>query len=231
MRLMLSLLLLVMMRVSTSAQTQDTLYTIKIFPILNARVDCSNLINPIDPSLLFSIEAYPFVPWVSVVQEAGYVVDMVKGDGNENIVNSFKYRTELRFNNAYRMYDDSFWFNVFLGLNYQYRELTFREEYIFGYECETGDCAYYQNYKGNIPTKRYSYQIWSGAQLFAKRFVMELGYGFGYSYLKIDDERLQEGKIIQENKFLKQSDIGGHLDFYLSYKIGYVIFWKKKAGR
>lgn len=217
----IAFLLLLTLSAAAFSQALDS-NKVEFYPLLSARVDFLNIINPKDPSLLFSVEVSPFVRWMSVVQEAGIVVGL-RLPYTEEIVSSFKYRSELHF-----FLDVTSDLRAYIGGDFQYRGLTIRDKYIFGYDCSGDDCVYYRKYEDELPIQRYTYQYRVGGQFWSNRFLFDVNVGIGQSYTKIDDASLSKGVIIEQNNYLNQSDLGWNYVITFSAKIGYIICWRRK---
>ncbi|MEQ8472953.1 MAG: hypothetical protein RIC35_17295 [Marinoscillum sp.] len=193
----------------------------KPYPLLNAKIDLANIMNPEDPSFLFSLEFLPFVRWMSISQEIGFVSDIRSHD--VKVVESLKYRGEVRLYVTEELLGPNLYF--YIGGDYQYRGLTIYEQYILGYECE-GGCVYYQKYEENIPTERHSYQLRFGTQARINRMVIEWDLGLGESYFRINDPMFEEGTIVEQNRYLSESIKGKNLFCTFRAKIGYTLFQK-----
>ena len=211
--------------VSSLFAQEDTVEHVTKYPILIPKIDVANAANPEDPSWIFALEFFPFIKWLSLSQEVGFVSD-IREDETATLVSSLKYRRELRlysptFGSGY--YD----FATYVGGSYQRRDLTINDNYIIGYECEGDDCVYYQNYEGDISTTRKVYQVHVGIQMRADRFVLEGDLGAGESRFTVDRSPFfEESSFVEKERFLSEANLGKKTYVNFRLKVGYML-WRR----
>ena len=198
----------------------DSLYNETKYPLLVGKIDLANFANPEDPSWLFSLEFYPFIKWVSLSQEVGFVSN-IREDETASIVSSLKYRSEIRlYSPDVEVYTSDF-LVFYLGGSYQRRNLTINDTYILGYECSGGDCVYYQQFTGDISTQRDAYQMHVGIQSRAKRIVFEADAGVGEYQFNIDRDMINNATMAERNRFLSEANLGRNQYITFRFKVGY----------
>jgi len=187
-------------------------------PLAYLKLDFLNVINPIDPSVLFSVEYFPGKRWFSLGHEVGFVSE-IRSYADVPIVNSFKTRHEVRF---YIDLDESLRF--FSGLNFQYRSLTVHETYVVGYDCG-GDCGYYRKVDNNFHTKRFAYFMeWGIQSTIANRLLLEASGSLGTYNFQINRSDFYEGNLIERNRFIEKDKVGNQVYLSVNGRIGYILF-------
>jgi hypothetical protein len=203
-----------------SLQAQDTTAIAK--PVWGyAKIDFLNLFNPFDPSLLVSLEYMIKPERLSVTYELGSVV-AIRHYKNVPVTGSFKSRLELRY--YLTEFDKSEFITPYISMDLLYRKLKVDESYIVGYDCSDG-CDYYRKYDGDFTTRRYAYQVKFGSQTrLGERIVVDLDMGIGASYLYLDRSKIDNGVMVETNRFLGEDAYGYKLFFTINGKLGYRIY-------
>lgn len=194
--------------------------------LVNLKVDFTNMINPEDPSLLFSVE-YFLKPYFSINHEAGYVVSIQTEDLGESF-EGFKTRHEFRwfFNE-----NDQKQTRLYTSVNFQYRYLAMKDRYTLGYECDdfNGNCEYLKNFIGKVKTDRYVVQVRMGIQShLSNRVICEFDAGLGYQKYDVRRSSLNGGRLMEPNRFFDEDDFATKPYVSVSGKLGFVLF--KKSG-
>ncbi len=198
---------------------QSTIPTNTETPASILKIDLLNVLNPIDPSVLVSIEHFPSNQKISLIHEAGVVVDIRQYE-QVDLVKSFKTRHELRY------YFEGLFENTGIPVPYvsadiQYRYLVVNERYVLGYQCEE-DCNYYRNFKGNIPTNMWTYQVRFGSQTsFGKRLVFDVNFGFGQRSYTVKRSAVYHGSFIDDERFISENKLGTRLVLSAQGKLGW----------
>lgn len=193
-------------------------------PILLIKGEMANLINPVDPSLLGSIEFFP-LKQLSFSQEFGYVTN-IRSYKNVDLVRSFKMRQEVRYYLPFDLKRTRF----FARIDYQYRLLVVNERYVLGYECN-GDCEYYRNFSGDFKTDRHAWQVgWGISSRLTERFFLEGDFGLGRYRYTLDRSAIGEGQLIENDRFLEEEVFGNHPYITFRAKLGYMIIGGRKEA-
>lgn len=189
--------------------------------LINAKVDFSNIINPVDPSLLVSVE-WLMTPQVSLSQEAGLVTGLRLAEETTHF-KGVKVREELRYYMAAFGGDN----RVYGSFNVSYRYLGVNDRYTLGYGCdEFENCDYYRSFNGTIKTDRYAAQMRLGLNSrLSDRLFMEIDFGFGMQQYDLRrSSALDEGRFMENNRFFEEGDFGRQPYLTMSGKLCYSVF-------
>lgn len=207
----------------------DTVFTKREYPLFVPKFEIGNMMNPEDPSWIFSGEFFPGINWLSLSQDIGYV-NNIRSHTGVKIKESLKLGTEIRLYTPDNLFENETLY-FYLSLGYTYRKLTITDRYILGFECENNNCVYYQNYKGDFPTTRYAYLLRFGAQARMNRIFLEWDLGLGVYNFEIDPAVLRDGSIVENNRFLNEEYVGNQPYGVLRIKLGYSLFNHEKLVR
>lgn len=185
--------------------------------------DFFNVVNPEDPSLLLSLE-YFLNPWLSISQEAGIVAGVLSQDDPESFF-GLKSRQEVRY--YFSEFGES---RIYVSLNWMYRYLEVRDEYILAFGCgDFGDCDYYQNYQGKIKTDRSAGQLRFGLSgKLSNKITLEADLGLGLRNYTTRGDFFDDARFVEEDRFLNEDQFGWASFITLSGKLGWVI-WKRRT--
>lgn len=194
--------------------------------ILNAGIDASQLINPIDPSILFTLEHSIYGNWLTAKHEFGPTVFVystgINKEDNMELIHGFKTKHGLRVY-LKRHHLDAI--PIFIDLDFQYASLTVRDRYTLGYGC-TGfqDCLYFRDFTGNIKTNSYAYQVRFGFQseLF-KKVLIEPSFGLGVRRLDLVRSSVEGGQFVELNRFYDEDKFGENDIYTIRLKVIYTI--------
>lgn len=192
---------------------------------LNLKLDAANVVNPVDPSILLSLE-YQFRTWVSFSQEVGTVMAVRDESGLvENGWLGFKLREELRF---YLNTGSSENALGYLSFNALYRYLSLGESVTIGYGCEDswqGSCDYLMASQSDVISHRYGGGVKVGLiKPVGDRLTIEADLGMNLLYLQLDRQETEGVTYYYNNDFLSDDQRGWRYEPSFNARIGYVLF-------
>lgn len=195
--------------------------------MVNIKVDYANLINPIDPTLLVSLEYY-LRPSFSISPEFGYIGQLPNKEYDDRF-SGWKFRQEFRYYLS-GMVDEST--ITYISINLMYRSLQARGDYIVGYGCNASGrgCEYYQNLNGSVANNRFAALLRFGIfSYLSDRIFLEFDYGAGLRYNREAGPIAPHNAVMLVPLELLANHNGLHPYFTLSCKVGILLFRRKEG--
>lgn len=208
------------------AQNSDMSVNPTVSDQLILKLDLSQAINPVDPSILLGVEYRPFDSY-SFTTELGWIQEL-RGESNSSIQQGFKIREELR---KYIGASGQEKVNGYFGISLFYRNVEVDDEFSYGFGCDgprfTCDYIKYQN--ANIQTHRYGGILKLGMlSTQTDRWLIEADIGFGFLYLlRRTSSPLEGGTVYTNDSFYHGDNLGWSAAPTFNARIGYVLSKKR----
>jgi hypothetical protein len=218
MKKLLFTIVLILLTGPLKAQYDSSVYT---GPRLSIQLDLMQLFNPEDPSWMLSSEIF-LNKRFSLIPEVGFFTTIRAYEPVE--VSAY-----IKLQQGLRYYVEDFntdKLNIYFGANFQYRNLTIRDTYILGFECEEfGSCVHYRNYEGEIATNRMVASFEAGGEfMIGPRAILGWSAMIGRQYYSLDRAQLFGGKLVEPDRFLTESKLSEELTGRITFRVGYLIF-------
>ncbi len=187
------------------------------------KLDVSNIINPIDPTLLLALE-YRFNAKLSFSQEAGIITGSRRNEDITDGFIGFKVREELRY---YWESDIAENVQPYLGFSAAYRYMTLRERGNVGYGCSNSSlwsCDYIQELNDPVTSHLIGGLIRMGLLTYVMpRLSLEGDFGFSMSYLSFDRNHGKNVTYFFDESMVNEQPRGFNLLPNFSIKVGYLL--------
>lgn len=199
--------------------------------VLALKAELLNMVNPVDPTLLFSLE-YFFTPQYTISQDLGWVVGIRGEEDPYHHAYGFKVREELRYYTP--AHPGKPW--AYVGVSLGYRYVAIEDDFIIGHGCSDSysylySCEYVQYVRGKLNTHQYAAYAKAGvAYPLGEQLTLEVDVGLGVQYFAMES-LTDSGEIIHEydyHSFYDEENEGWATYAAVNAKVGYTIAAKKK---